>query len=206
MQFNWKKVGVVYDSGSALNSELANDMEQKIRKSSNKSVAFSLGIRETKAFYLDAVISNIKTKETGVLVTLLTYTQIEAYSLLLLIHNHNLTHPHYTWIHVGKSLPRLVAARRANYENTLGHLFLYALSKQESRKILVSNETLSEFFSKFRTLFKQQTNRSIPNSLIEKRNYDQVWAIALAINNSFSELKNRKSIDNYTIGQPAITA
>ena len=204
-EFNWKRVGVVYDSGSALISELANDMEQKIRKSSNKSVAFSLGIRETKAFYLDAVISNIKTKETGVLVTLLTYTQIEA--LLLLIHNHNLTHPHYTWIHVGKTLPRLVAARRANYENTLGHLFLYSLSKQESRKILVSNETLSEYYSKFRTLFKQQTNRSIPNSLIEKRNYDQVWAIALAINNSFSELKNRNlSIDNYTIGQPAITA
>ena len=37
--------------------------------------------------------------------------------------------------------------------------------------------------------------------------YDQVWAIALAVNNSLPELKNRNlSIDDYTIGQPEITA
>ena len=36
--------------------------------------------------------------------------------------------------------------------------------------------------------------------------YDQVWAFALALNNSLSELKNRNlSIDNYTIGQAKIT-
>ena len=36
--------------------------------------------------------------------------------------------------------------------------------------------------------------------------YDQVWAIALAVNNSFPVLENKKiSFDNYTIGQHEIT-
>ena len=68
-QFNWTRVGIVYSIDSLLYSELAMDIKQKIKQSGNKSVAFSLGIRGTKAYYLDAVISNIKSKETGVLVT-----------------------------------------------------------------------------------------------------------------------------------------
>ena len=56
--------------------ELAKDTEQKIKASSNKTVTFSLGRRGTKAYYLDAVISNIKSRETGVLIKLITHRQL----------------------------------------------------------------------------------------------------------------------------------
>ena len=47
-QFNWTRVGIVYSIDSSLYSELAKHIEQKIKQSGNKSVAFSLGIRGTK--------------------------------------------------------------------------------------------------------------------------------------------------------------
>ena len=47
-QFNWTRVGIVYNTDSSFYSELAMDIEQKIKESGNKSVAFSSGIRGTQ--------------------------------------------------------------------------------------------------------------------------------------------------------------
>ena len=50
-------------------------------------------------------------------------------------------------------------------------------------------------------------NTNLSTSSFARYWYDQVWAIALAINNSLPVLEHRNlSIDEYTIGQPEITA
>ena len=188
------------------------DIEQKIKQSGNKSVAFSLGIRGTKAYYLDAVISNIKSKETGVLVNLLGLQQSVA--LLSYTYRHGLVYPHYTWIHVGlHPLWLFIAYGKSIVNKTArGHVLLFAKHSTESRDTyLVSNQTFSQYSAKFRALYKKQLqpifNFSSESIIVETHYYDQVWAIALAVNDSLAELKNRNlSIDNYTIGQPAITA
>ena len=211
-QFNWTRVGIVYNTDSLLYSELAMDIEQKIKQSGNKSVAFSLGIRGTKAYYLDAVISNIKSKETGVLVNLLGLQQSGA--LLSYTYRHGLVYPHYTWIHVGlHPLWLFIAYGKSIVNKTArGHVLLFAKHSTESRDTyLVSNQTFSQYSAKFRALYKKQLqplfNFSSESIIVETHYYDQVWAIALAVNDSLAELKNRNlSIDNYTIGQPAITA
>ena len=55
---------------------------------SNKTVAFNLGISGTKAYYLDAVISNIKSSETGVLIKLMSVKQTRALFFLTIHTTH----------------------------------------------------------------------------------------------------------------------
>ena len=208
-QFNWTRVGIVYGTGSLLYSELAIDLEQKIKQSGNKSVAFSLGIRGTKAYYLDTVISNIKSKETGVLVTILDLSQEKA--LISYTYRHGLIYPHYTSIHVTTN-PKWLKLEYKDvllfFKSARGHLFLFQEKEVAKHADLVSNISFFDYRMKYLTMYKKQIqNISSELIIIDKHNYDQVWAIALALNNSLSELKNRNlSIDNYTIGQPEITA
>ena len=202
-QFNWTRVGIVYNIESSLFTGLAKDVEKKIKLSSNKSVAFSMGIAGSKAYFLDAVISNIKSKETGVLVKLLTGRQTRA--LASLAYQHRLIYPHYTWIHVTN--PKwLIGKGYANSQTSYRHITIYTKTTGESdNTYLVSNETFSEFSAKVQALHKKKALSGRVE--LETYYYDQVWAIALAVNNSLPELKNRNlSIDDYTIGRPEITA
>ena len=209
-QFNWTRVGIVYSVDSSLYSELAKDIEQRIKQSGNKSVAFSLGIRGTRAYYLDSVISNIKSTETGVLIKLLDLRRSKA--LLSYTYRHGLIYPHYTWIHVGTN-PKWLKLEYTDvtlfFKSARNHLFLYCegmILNQSTH--LVSNKSISEYRMEYLTMYKKQIqNISFESIILETHTYDEVWAIALAVNNSLSELKNRNlSIDNYTIGQPEITA
>ena len=208
-QFNWTRVGIVYSVGSSLYSELAKDIEQRIKQSGNKSVAFSLGIRGTKAYYLDTVISNIKSTETGVLIKLLDLRRSKA--LLSYTYRHGLIYPHYTWIHVGTN-PKWLKLEYTDvtlfFKSARGHLFLFSeRTILNQNTYLVSNKSIFEYRMKYLTMYKKQIqNKSFESIILETHDYDQVWAIALALNNSLSEIKNRNlSIDNYTIGQPKIT-
>ena len=57
--FNWKRVGLVYNSDSAFTREIAVYFEQKIKSSRSKKLVFSEEIRGTNKIYFDRVISNI---------------------------------------------------------------------------------------------------------------------------------------------------
>ena len=203
-QFNWTRVGIAYNLGSSLFSELAKDMEHKL-ESNNRSVAFSLGIRETKSYYLDAVISNIKSKETGILVTMLSTKQTQA--LLLETYRYGLTYPHYTWIHVAKR-PSYYASYGKEFLNKTAFHHILLRTKYEfedQNTLLVSNRTISSYRARFKNLVKQIYNETV-RFISGSHYYDQTWAMALAVNRSIPELMSRNlSISNYTIGQHDIT-
>ena len=209
-QLKWTRIGIVYDMESLLFSELARDMEQKIKTMSNKTVTFNLGIRGTKAYYLDAVISNIKSSETGVLIKLMSAEQTRA--LIYLTHRHGFIYPYYTWIHVLTHPVFYLPIIKGLVEKyARGHVFVYIELTKSKDTHLISNQTLSEYAAKYRELYRKQLqpifNISYESVYVETLYYDQVWAMALAVNNSLSVLRNKNlSIDNYTIGQPDITA
>ena len=193
---------------SSLYSELAKDIEQRIKQSGNKSVAFSLGIRGTKAHhYVEAVISSIKSTETSILVDLLDFRS--KYVLLSYASRHGLVYPHYTWIHVTNPIWFIFLYGKTNsIKAARGHIFIFVKSTVSEVTYLFSNQTFSQYLAKLHE--KQLNLLNISSSQfisLETIFYDQVWAIALALNKSLSELKNRNlSIDDYTIGQPEITA
>ena len=205
-QFNWTKIGVIYNSDSALYSEIAIHLARKIKVSGNKSVPFSLGIRGTKLYYLDAVISEIISKETAVIFCLIYSSQLRA--LMPKIIHVGLVYPHYILIHIGK-YHIYHAARDFFARNTVGHMYLDPRLPADSENTrLFSNETIATLKVKYAGLLHKlyNTNDQLPAMYLSTKFYDQVWTIALAVNNSLTVLENRNiSIDNYTIGQPEVT-
>ena len=57
-EFNWKRVGLVYNSDSVFTREIAVYFEQKIKSSRSKKLVFSEEIRGTNKIYFDQ--SNLK--------------------------------------------------------------------------------------------------------------------------------------------------
>ena len=213
-KFNWKRVGLVYNSDSAFTSETAVDFEQKIKSSKGKILVFSKEIRGTTKIYFDRVILHIKSQGVTILVVMLDRQQDSI--LVTRALKEGLLYPQYTWIHV-ETLPEWLVNKELHDRATIftgiqGHIFLVPLTAAHNQSAhLVSGELYSAFEQKFENKLPQLKdlyNKSdiIPNVVFGSYYYDQVWALALALNKSLPILRNKNlSIDNYTIGQPEIT-
>ena len=210
-QYNWTRIGVVYDIGSVFHSEIAKILMKNIKLSTSKKVTFSLGLRGTRKFYLDAAISNIRGTETTILISLLSVSQTEA--LLNRALTQGLVYPQYTWIHIRKLQEYFQNNETidAVHNATRGHIFLHTQHDQEGT-VLVSGETFETFERKYsddlKILAEEYMNmHSVFPVSFAANWYDEIWALAVAINGSLAFLKERNlSIDNYTIGQNDITA
>ena len=213
-EFNWKRVGLVYNSGSAFTRETAVDFEKKIKSSSSKNLVFSEEIRGTTKIYFDRVISRIKSQGVTILVVMLREEQDSI--LLSRALEEGLLYPQYTWIHV-ETLPEWLVNQVLHDPATIftgiqGHIFLVPLTAaHNSSAHLVSGEPYSAFEKKFENKLPQLKYFNNESDIISEvvfgsYYYDQVWALALALNKSLPILRNKNlSIENYTIGHPEIT-
>ena len=207
-QFNWTRIGIVYNTGSLFHSEIAKHLQNKI-KSSMKTVDFYFGISGSREFYLEAAVSGIRNRETTIIVSLLSASQTAA--ILKLAISENVVLPQYLWIHVEKYQSYF---RDFDFisNTTFGHIFLHTQVVLDNEQTeLVSGETFATFNEKHREdlglLERTHNITGLNPSSFARYWYDQVWAIALAINNSLPVLESRNlSIDEYTIGQHEITA
>ena len=206
-QFNWERVGLVYNSGNVFNSELARYFEQDL-KLKGKMLVFTKEINGKTDIYFDQVISCIKTQGVTILVAMLEKEQDSI--LVTRALEGGLVYPQYTWIHVEGSPKRLVSDDREKiFSGIQGHIFLFPWTTAAHIE-LISDEPYSAFKWKFDSkldLLKDLYNESDIFSEVDfgAYYYDQVWALALALNNSLSVLRDKNlSIDNYTIGQPEI--
>ena len=210
-QFNWSRIGIVYNTGSLFHSEIARHLEMKIKFSTSKKVDLYFGISGTKEIYLETAVSRIKNRETTIIVSLLSASQTAA--ILKLATEQKLVLPHYLWIHIEK-LQRYFRNYDLLSNSTFGQMFLHTQTTLDQEQTeLVSGETFATFNKKHREdleLLKNiymYNNTSLNTSSFARYWYDQVWAIALAINNSLPVLEHRNlSIVEYTIGQPEVTA
>ena len=213
-EFNWTRVGLVYNSGSIFTREIAVDFEQEIKSSRSKKLVFSQEIIDTTKIYFDRVISLIKSQVVTILVVMLNEEQDSI--LVTRALEEGLLYPQYTWIHVEIILERLVNEdlhdRETIFSGIQGHIFLVPLTAaHNSSAHLVSGEQYSAFEQKFENKLPQLKDWYNGSDIISgvaygSYYYDQVWALALALNKSLPVLKNKNlSIDNYTIGQPGIT-
>ena len=207
-QFNWTRIGIVYNTGSLFHSEIAKHLQTRI-KSSMKLIDLCIGISGTREFYLEAALSSIKNRETTIIVSMLNVRQTVA--ILKVAVEKKIVLPHYLWIHIEK-LQRYFRHFGLLNNSTFGHIFLHtqvALDNEQTE--LVSGETFATFNEKHREdlglLERTHNITGLNPSSFARYWYDQVWAIALAINNSLPVLESRNlSIDEYTIGQHEITA
>ena len=213
-QFNWTRVGIVHNSGSVFATENSRYLRRRIAAVPGKHVLFDMGVLDTSKVYFDHIITNIVSEAATILIVMLDSRQ----DAVLLSHvlEQRFLYPQYTWIHVEihpQWLTRdMVLDKTAVYSGIHGHIFLYPLiHPQNDSLVLVSGETYSNLSKKFDDDLKELKNIFNRTDLFLHVDfgsyiYDQVWSLALALNESLPILKERNlSIDNYTIGQSDIT-
>ena len=214
-QYNWTRIGVVYDLGSLFYSESMAYIEQNIKASHNKNIEVSVGVRELKSIYFEQAISDIKSKGVAIVIVLLNPEQSSM--LLSQALDSQLVYPQYTWIHYETTLQYLLNQGNANrgtlFRAVTGHMLLHTQIKLPNvSKLLLSGADYSTFERKyFNDLedIKNDYNVSNINSDLTFASYmyDQIWALGLAMKNSLPMMVERNlSIDNYTIGQHEITS
>ena len=212
-QFNWNRIGIVFDSENVFYTENARYLKQSLN-SHNKTVVLKSGIRGTFDAYFDSVISGIKSSEVTVMAVMLNEEQSSL--LLERVLQEGMIFPHYTWIHVETIMDYLLDENLINdndlYNATRGHILLHTLTRMEdSSTKLVSGRSYEEFEAKYLTdleIVREIYNSSdLASGFIFGSNvYDQVWALAIAMNRSLPILADKNlSIENYEIGDKEIT-
>ena len=213
-QYNWTRIGIVYNTGLAFHSDAAKHLEQKVKSITTKSVTFCYGMRGSNRLHLNGVISNILETTSKILISLLDEDQ--AVALLNLTLKYELVYPKYIWIHIENF--RNSKSTNSLFNATHGHISLHTQTHPEQNQtVLESGETLAAFEKRLSLdlilLQEEYTTDSWPTasslrpgSLVNHNWYDQIWALALALNKSLPLMKSQNlSIDNYTIGQDKIT-
>ena len=214
-QFDWNRVGLVFDSGNVFYSENAKYLLQQL-KEQNKTVVLNSEIRGSIDVYFDSVISGIKSSGVTVLVVMLNEEQSSI--LLKRVLDEQMIYPQYTWIHVETILNYLLDENLINhndlYNATRGHILLHTLTRLESNSLkLVSGGTYGELETKYladlanlREIYMYNASDLTSNFIFGSYFYDEVWAFALAVNSSLPILASRNlSIDDYGFGSLEIT-
>ena len=212
-QFNWHRIGIVYNTGSIFFSDFAKYFELKIRSSRDKYTVFSVAVAGTAMYFFDSIITNMKTEGVTILVVLLNEQQTTI--LLERTLHEGLIYPYSIWIQIQIRHEFIFNGGKKGqnkfYRATRGHIHIHTSTETENDTVLASGVTFATFEEKYQKHFEQMKQQYKGSNLISdvtyaKYLYDQVWAFALAVNNSLPELKNRNlSIDSYTIGQKEIT-
>ena len=206
-QYNWSRIGIVYDTDSLFHSEMARHLEQTVSNSTNKTIEFSFGLAGTRDVYLRSAIFNIRNWQTTIIVSMLTRFQTAA--LFNMTKEMGVTYPIYLWIHVERVQSDFLDV--PGFEASHGNIYLHTrteLTRNQTK--LVSGETFATFQSKYAAdllRIPSLYNITALPSPFASNWYDQLWAIALAVNSSLPILERRNlSIDSYTIGQENVTA
>ena len=212
-KYNWNRIGIVYDIGSRSYSEIAKNLNTRISNLVDKSVVFTTAVRGNANIYFESIIENIKSLRVTVLVVILNEQQ--ASILLEKTLSKSLIYPEYTWIHIELLLQYLINEDRIKQETLLkatrGHLHLHTQTEHPESTILKSGRKISSFNNLYKEYFKSVKHRYNATTVGSDVTfagylYDQVWAFALAVNNSLPILRNRNLfIDSYTIGNNDVT-
>ena len=210
-QYSLKRIGLVYSLESEFHSQNAQYLRTNLT-AAGKSVQFSVGILgTTQLYYYNTVFSEIKHHQTTIIVSMLD--ELETATMLPRAHKKGLIHPNYLWIHFDL-LPEHFTGLQNNrtmQQAVNGHIFLHTLTQLAPDKTLVSGETYHTYSQRLMENLDIVRNRynisGITTRVLANHVYDQVWAIALALNQSIPVLNSMNlSIDNYSIGQSEVTA
>ena len=206
--FEWSRIAIVYDSKSTLYRSIATRLQQSVHSSTNKSVILNTALLGVFPLQLEQAVTDIRNQEATIVFAALNGDQ--SIKLLCRLALAGLASPSYIWIRISTTLQTNYikldkgCTRDMLVKAQQKHIVLQVHNHIDDNVVLVSNQTFSSYRENLMR-YGGNANTSFDltySSLL----YDQVWALALAINSSLSTLKNRNlSIDHYSIGQQQIT-
>ena len=220
-KFDWNRIAIVYNRGRPFLRTIALRIRTRVLSIPNKDVIFTTSVRRIYHEQSFDEIAQFLKKRAG-RVLIIALDQKQSAELLCRLSKEGLVYPAFNAILVDKwRILNLKEESICNKTSAIqagdGHIYLHTSPRTTSIKdstILVSNSRYSAFQKKLKKEFTRvrkqyKAKRMSTCSLVHHASvsYDEIWALALAINNSLPILKSKNlSIDSYTIGEHETTS
>ena len=217
--FNWNKVSTIYDEQGVYYQTTAELFREVITKSASNTLVLHLGIDDNDIF-IDHALDQIA-NETARIIYVST-TTLQSGILMCKAANRNLIWPGFVWIFQSVVKADIVKMKACDLEilnKALENvLFLsFPLNNRQPNDVLVSGYSYDQYRKKyFKELEELQKEDYIQQYLSYKFQsygsdfsnpmYDEIWALALALNSSLPDLESRNlSLKNYQYNMSEIT-
>ena len=214
-KYDWKRIGLISDGNGFFFQAIATALREAAH-AENFTLVVDQGIDSTPSIIASALD---RIHSEGVRIIFAPTTIPESVEIMCQATKRNLIWPGYVWIFPSKSYQSFQnlsndCAQKIieGLENVI--LVDFEIGGRNDEDILVSGYTYKEYRSKYDVEYNRVKDE-FKNSSFQFSDvynvyanpmYDEVWVLALAINNSLPELELRKvSPDSYQYGMPEIT-
>ena len=217
-RFHWTRVAQIFDGNGVLFQTTANDFRNRIKSNSSYTLLVDQAIDEGDSF-IQSALDLIQT--AGARIIFVSVTLPESVQLLCAAAKRNLIWPGYVWILYTRTLEEFINNAVCDLEiliPALENVTLLDLPLQgrDLDDVLVSGRTyreyLDEYDSEVATLSGEDefqrylSDFTFVNNRFANPMYDEVWALALAINSSLPELETKHlSLQDYEYNNIVIT-
>ena len=221
-QNNWQRVGLISDGSGFFFRAIARSFKREIRARN-----FTLVVDEAIADDSNASLSIISSvveriQSEGVRVIFLPTSIPESVEIMCQAAKRNLIWPGYVWIFPSRTYSEFISNSTNRCDE--GELFIQSLenitlvdleiSGRNDDDILVSGITYEQYSLEYEMEYEKVQEEYIGSDIIfdtgynvyANAMYDEVWALALAINSSLQELQeNDLDLRDYRYNMPDIT-
>ena len=217
-RFHWTRVAQIFDGNGVLFQTTADDFRNRVKSNSSYTLLVDQAIDEGDSFIQSALdlIQN-----AGARIIFVSVTLPESVKLLCAAAKRNLIWPGYVWILYTRTLEEFINNAVCDLEILIPAienvtLLDLPLQGRDLDDVLVSGRTYREYLDEYDTEvatlsgedeFQQYlSDFTFVNNRFANPMYDEVWALALAIDSSLPELEVRNlSLEDYEYNNIAIT-
>ena len=218
--FNWNKVSTIYDEQGVYYQTTAELFREVITKSASNTLVLHLSIDDSDIF-IDHALDQIANETARIIYISTTIPQSGI--LMCKAANRNLIWPGFVWVFQSVVKADIVKTKACDLEilnKALENvLFLsFPLNNRQPNDVLVSGYSYDQYRKKyFKELEELQKEDYIQQYLsffkfqpygsdYSNPMYDEIWALALALNSSLPDLESRNlSLTNYQYNMSDIT-
>ena len=219
-RFEWSKISTLYDGDGNFFKTTARTLVSEVMKSTNRTIILDIALDDTEE-YVDSAVDQIISK--GARIILVSGTTLEVTLIICEAARRDLVWPGHQWIfHLQLSdfesnIGNTVCDREQVLSALEGSVLLQLqIIPDDVNTIVYSGKTFQElrklYFEELENLTKEEQYKQYASKFSFKEQvyayplYDEVWALALALNSSLPDLEELNiSLTDYRFGNEATT-
>ena len=212
-KFNWTRIAQIYDGNGVFFQSSATFFRKVLASNDKYNLVLDQAIDEDISF----IQSSIRLiQENAARIIFVSATVPEAKLLMCEAAKANLVWPGYVWIFHSRTSEELIDPS-CDFDNIVRAvenvtLLDLNLQRRSENDVLVSGRTYGEYMNLYQEELKniylefESYNYNFMNNHFANAMYDELWALALALNASLSDLRSRSlRLENYQYNMSEIT-
>ena len=196
--FNWSRISVIHDTAGFYFRTTARNFESQISLEQDKVLVSSIPIFKDDNIMLKVFDVNIN---SGSRIGFYSVTELESTRIICEVYKQNLLWPNYVYVFHERTVTEFLSSATVSCSHeemlqALEGVFVvqYRLTAADDDSLIVSGQTYKfyhdEYLNKLKE-FANETNMELEDNEYANTLYDQIWALALALNNSLDRINLR---------------